>query len=304
MRKVNFLQTAFTNPLIIPSGILPDIKDCLRAEACGAGGITAKTLTLLPREGNPLPRIINYEYGMLNSVGLRNPGIDQGIKQLKELLKQIHIPLLVSIFATAINDFKELAEKIKQLGPDLLELNLSCPNTVDELGQPMGMGPESAAKAVQSVRQIVEKKTRIIAKLSPNVPNIGQIAKAVAEVGADAISAINTVGPGMVIDIKTRKPKLGNKQGGVSGPGIRPIAVRCVYEIYETVKVPIIGMGGVETAQDVIEMMLAGATLVGVGTAIYRHGFKVIAKIKADLENYLQANKIKSLTELVGLAHQ
>ncbi len=108
----------------------------------------------------------------------------------------------------------------------------------------------------------------------------------------------------MVIDIKTHKPKLGNKQGGVSGPGIRPIAVRCVYEIYETVKVPIIGMGGVETAQDVIEMMLAGATLVGVGTAIYRHGFKVIDKIKTDLETYMQANKIKSLTELVGLAHQ
>ena len=196
-----------------------------------------------------------------------------------------------------------MAVEAEKIHPAMIELNLSCPNTVDELGEPLGMGVESTAAAVKAVRKALKKSTKILAKLSPNVNNIGEVAKAAESAGADAISAINTVGPGMVINIKTKKPMLGNIVGGVSGPGIRPVAVRCVWDIYNSVKCPILGMGGVETANDVVEMMLAGATLVGVGSAWYRHGFGVYEKIKNDLAAYMKENKIKSLTNLVGGAH-
>jgi len=301
--KVKFLGLTFANPLVMPSGIIQEIGDHVRAEKAGAGGVTTKSLTKEPREGNPLPRVIKYPFGLLNSVGLRNPGIKEGVKQLKEFVAQSKIPVIASVFAVKVPDFVYLASEAEKMKPAMIELNLSCPNTVDELGQPLGMGVKSTATAVEAVRKALEKETKILAKLSPNVNNIGAVAKAAESAGADAISAINTVGPGMVINIGTKKPMLGNLVGGVSGPGIRPIAVRCVWDIYNSVKCPILGMGGVETARDVVEMMLAGATLVGVGSAWYRHGFKIYEKIKTDLRQYMKENKIKSLTELVGGAH-
>jgi dihydroorotate dehydrogenase (NAD+) catalytic subunit len=165
------------------------------------------------------------------------------------------------------------------------------------------MGVESTGAAVKAVRKALNKQTKILAKLSPNVGKISEVAKAAEAGGADAISAINSVGPGMVIDIRRKTPILGNKEGGVSGPGIRPVAIRCVWDIYNSVKLPILGMGGVETANDVVEMMLAGATLVGVGSAWYRHGFGVYEKIKTDLLKYMTDNKINNLSELTGGAH-
>lgn len=264
---VEFLGTKFKNPLLVPSGIIPEILESGKAQKIGAGGVVTKSLTVEPREGNPVPRIITYEHGVLNSVGLRGPGIKRGVTLLEKLLAEVEIPVVVSVFATSVNDFKKLARQVSKLNLEFLELNLSCPNTTDELGEPLGMGVESTQAAVSGVKSLVGKDVKLVAKLSPNVSDIGAVAKAAQKAGADAISAINTVGPGMVIDIKRRKPILGNREGGVSGPGIRPIAVRCVYDIYKSVRIPIIGMGGVETAKDVIEMMLAGATLVGVGSA-------------------------------------
>lgn len=303
MLKVSFLGTKFANPLIIPSGIIPEIPQTLKAQEAGAGGVVAKSLTLLPREGNPMPRVIKYEYGVLNSVGLRNPGIDKGVTLLKKLLSEAKVPIIVSIFATSVQDFQTLAEKLTDLKFKFLELNLSCPNTTNELGESMGMGTESTHAAVSRVRKTVGGKFSLIAKLSPNVAKIGEVAKAAEAAGADAISAINTVGPGMVIDLKTKKPQLGNKEGGVSGPGIRPVAIRCVYDIYKSVKIPIVGMGGVETGKDVVEMMLAGASLVGVGSAIYRYGYGVIEKIKSELVDYVSSQKLTSLYSLTGKAH-
>jgi dihydroorotate dehydrogenase (NAD+) catalytic subunit len=300
--KTEFLGVSFKNPLVLPSGILQEISDHFKAEESGAGGVTTKSLTVEPREGNPLPRVITYEYGVLNSVGLRNPGLEKGIPQIKAFIKQSKIPVIVSVFAISVKDFQKLAEAVSDLHPNFIELNLSCPNTVDELGQPMGMGVESTNAAVKGVRKVVRKKDKLIAKLSPNVPNIGEVARAAEEAGVDAISAINTVGPGMVIDIRRKKPLLGNKVGGVSGPGIRPIAVRCVWDIYESVKVPILGMGGVTKWQDVVEMMMAGATLVGVGVAVYK-GYELFDKIKSDLKQYMKEEKLKSLDHLVGAAH-
>jgi len=300
---VKFLGIEFDNPLIMPSGILQEVVAHYQAEKNGLGGVTTKSMTMEPRKGNPLPRVIKYDHGILNSVGLRNPGIKKGKGEWAKFIQATKIPVIASVFAVKVPDFVYLASEAEKMKPAMIELNLSCPNTVDELGQPLGMGVKSTATAVEAVRKALEKETKILAKLSPNVNNIGAVAKAAESAGADAISAINTVGPGMVINIGTKKPMLGNLVGGVSGPGIRPIAVRCVWDIYNSVKCPILGMGGVETARDVVEMMLAGATLVGVGSAWYRHGFKIYEKIKTDLRQYMKENKIKSLTELVGGAH-
>ena len=303
MLESKFLGIDFENPLVIPSGIIPEIADSIKAQAAGAGGVVTKSITVSPREGNPMPRVITYGFGILNSVGLRNPGLDKGIFLLKKLLLAAKIPVIVSIFAVSVADFKKLVAEVIKIQPKFIELNLSCPNTTNELGESMGMGTESTYAAVSVAKKIVGNKTKLIAKLSPNVAKISEVAKAAESAGADAISAINTVGPGMVIDIKTHQPKLGNKEGGVSGPGIRPVAIRCVYDIYESVNIPILGMGGVETGKDAVEMLMAGATLVGVGSAIYRHGFGVINKIKAEVTNYMRTKKIKSLAELVGVAH-
>ncbi|MCX6817128.1 MAG: dihydroorotate dehydrogenase [Candidatus Beckwithbacteria bacterium] len=302
--KVNFLGVSFPNPLVLPSGILQEIPGHMVAVKAGVGGVTLKSLTREKREGNPMPRVIKYESGILNSVGLRNPGIDKGIELAGEFIKVCPVPVIVSIFSVKTSEFAELAKKALVIKPQFLELNLSCPNAVNEMGQPLGMGVDSTTAAVKAVKKTVGAKVKLIAKLSPNVINIGEVAKAAEASGADAICAINTVGPGMVIDIKTRKPMLGNLIGGVSGPGIRPVAVKCVWEIYKSVKLPIIGMGGVEKARDVVEMMLAGATLVGVGSAMYRHGFEVYEKIKADLVKYMEDNKINKLAEIIGGVHE
>lgn len=300
---VKFLSLDFDNPLIMPSGILQEVAAHYQAEEHGLGGVTTKSMTMEPREGNPMPRVIKYDHGILNSVGLRNPGIKTGIGEWAKFIKVTKIPVIASVFAVNVADFVYLATQVETIHPAMIELNLSCPNTTNELGQPLGMGVESTLAAVKAVRKALKPGTKLLAKLSPNVNNIGEVAKAAESAGVDAISAINTVGPGMVIDIRRQKPMLGNIVGGVSGPGIRPVAVRCVWDIYNSVKIPILGMGGVETARDAIEMMLAGASLVGVGSAWYRHGFGIYATIKTDLVKYMKENKLKSLNTLVGGAH-
>lgn len=300
--QTTFLGVTFPNPLILPSGIIQEIKDHTRAEEQGIGGITLKSVTVEPREGNPLPRVSLYKHGYINSVGLRNPGIKNSVQPISKFIQQSGVPVFASIFATSINDFKLLAQEVEKAHPAAIEMNLSCPNTTSELGDPLGMGVDSTRQAIEGVRSVISKQTKIIAKLSPNVSNIGEVARAAEEAGADAISAINTVGPGMVINLATKKPILGNKEGGVSGEGIKPIAVRCVYDIYKSVKIPIIGMGGISTGEDALEMIMAGATLVGVGSAVYVNK-NAYEDIKKDLVEYMEREKLDSLNELVGIAH-
>lgn len=301
--KVTFCDTVFPNPFILPSGIITEIPEHKRAVAAGAGGVTLKSLTFEKREGNPLPRVWKFDCGMINSVGLRNAGINQGSEEIKKFLDEDKtIPIIVSLFATKVKEFLRLVEKILPLRPDFIELNLSCPNVDDEFGKPLGMEKGAAGLIVSEVKKI-SGEIPILAKLSPNVNNISEIAKSCEESGADGIVAINTVGPGMIIDINKKKPILGAKMGGVSGPAILPISVRCVYEIYKAVKIPIIGMGGVAKWQDVVEMMMAGATLVGVGTATYLKGMKVYNELKSELSAYMEKESIKSLKELIGIAH-
>ena len=301
--SVTYCGVSFPNPLILPSGIAQEIPaDHMRAIKAGAGGITTKSLTIEPREGNPLPRVAKYAEGFLNSVGLRGPGIEKGKALIKKFLATSPVPVLVSVFATNVRDFERFAKELCPLGPHFLELNLSCPNVEDDMGKPLGLGTESAGAAVSAVKKIAGN-VPVLAKLTPNIANIAEVAKACEEAGADGIVAINAAGPGMLIDITRKRPILGAKRGAVSGPAIRPIAVRCVYDIYETVKIPIIGMGGVTTWQDVVEMMMAGAALVGVGSATYFKGYGVYEEMKKGLQEYMDKEGIKNLQELVGVAH-
>lgn len=301
--SVSFCGVTFPNPFILPSGIVQEIpKDHERAIKAGAGGITTKSLTIEPRGGNPLPRVIKYEHGFLNSVGLRGPGLEKGKEMIEELITLSPVPIIVSVFATSVKDFERLIEELMSLHPALFELNLSCPNVEDDMGKPLGLSTQSSAAVVSVVKKIAAN-VPVLAKLTSDVPNIAEVAKACEGAGADGIVAINTVGPGMIIDIKTKKPKLGAKRGGISGGAIRPIAVRCVYDIYEAVKIPIVGMGGLETWQHVVEMMMAGAALVGIGSVTYLKGYGVFEEIKQNLVSYMNQEELKSLTELVGVAH-
>jgi dihydroorotate dehydrogenase (NAD+) catalytic subunit len=302
--NVKFCGVSFANPFILPSGIITGIPDHRKAIDAGVGGITLKSLTLRKRDGNPFPRVWKYDCGMVNSVGLVNPGIEKGAKEIELFLKENpETPIIVSLFATKISEFCHMVEKIVPLKPNFIELNLSCPNVEDEFGKPLGMEKNAAGKIVRRVKRL-SARIPVFAKLSPNVSDIAEIAKSCEAAGADAIVAINTVGPGMIIDINKKKPILGAKKGGISGPGILPITVRCIYEIYEAVKIPIIGMGGISKWQDVVEVMLAGATLVGVGTATYTKGMGVFDELKKGLSNYMDSNKFTKVSQLIGLAHQ
>jgi|WetSurMetagenome_2_1015567.scaffolds.fasta_scaffold05153_3 dihydroorotate dehydrogenase (NAD+) catalytic subunit len=301
--NVTFCKVQFDNPFILPSGIITQIKDHTRAIDAGVGGVTLKSITVERREGNPIPRVWNYDNGMINSVGLINHGIKESTKEVKAFLKEYNTtPVIVSLFGTKVSEFIQLVDKIAPLKPSFIELNLSCPNVEDEFGKPIAAEKGASAKVVRAVKKY-SGKVPVLAKLTPNVPDIAEIAKSCEDAGADGIVAINTVGPGMIIDINRRKPVLGAKKGGVSGPGILPITVRCIYEIYEAVRIPIIGVGGITKWQDAVEVMLAGATLVGVGTATYTKGMGIFEALKKGLNDYLKANKFSNLKEIVGLAH-
>jgi dihydroorotate dehydrogenase (NAD+) catalytic subunit len=300
--QTTFCGVEFENPLILPSGIITEIPAHKKAEDAGAGGVTLKSFTVQPREGHPLPRIIKYDHGFLNSVGLRNAGIEKGKEAVKEYLLHAGVPTIVSVFATNVKDFVRLAETFAPLNPAMIELNLSCPNVEDEFGSLGGNTAEGAGNAVKAVKKAAGA-VPLIAKLSPNVASIADVAKSCEAAGADAISAINTVGPGMVIDIKTHKPVLGHLKGGVSGAGIFPVAVAKIYELYDAVKIPILGMGGVTSWQNAVELMMAGASLVGVGSAVYSKGYGVFEEIKAGMIKYMKENGVGSVQEMIGIAH-
>lgn len=300
--SIKYCGVTFPNPLILPAGIITEIPDHKRAAEAGAGGITAKSLTVEPREGYPIPRVIKFEHGILNAVGFRGPGIKKGKEQVRQLMTATSIPIIASIFSTRIDEIKLLTKEIAGINPSLIELDISCPHVENECGKSLAMNEETAYKAAKAAKE-ESGKIPLLCKISANYSEIAKVAKACEEGGADGISAINSVGPGMVINIKTKKPILGNKRGGVSGPAIRPIAVRCVYDIFEAVKIPIIGMGGVTTWQDAVEMMMAGAALVGVGSAVYFRGYKVFEEIKKGLQEYMEKEGIKNLKNLIGVAH-
>ncbi len=289
------------NPTVLASGILGVTASSLKriAEEGGAGAVTTKSISLEKRKGHKGPVIVEIGGGMLNAVGLSSPPAEEVIDEVKELVHHLKIPLVVSFFAKTPEDFALLAEKLSEIKPALLEANISCPNLE---GKIIGCDIKLAQEVVEKVKEATS--IPLVVKLTPKVPDIKEIAKGVEEAGADAISAINTVGPGMVIDVKAAAPILGNKFGGISGSLIKPIAVRCVYDIYEEVKIPIIGMGGINSGEDAIEMLMAGASAVGVGTAIMHHDITIFKKISQEIEEFMREENYSSLKELIGKAHK
>lgn len=263
------------------------------------GALVVKTVTLAPRAGNPPPRVAETPCGMLNAVGLENPGADHFIREVLPGLKRYPVPLVVSIAGFSTGEYGELARLMTAAGSmEALEVNISCPN-VEAGGIAFGTVPAMAAAVIREVRAHTDLP--VIAKLTPNVTDIASVAGAVEEAGADAVSLINTV-TGMVIDIEKRRPLLANRVGGLSGPAVRPIAVRAVWEVYRAVKAPVIGMGGIMEGRDAIEFMLAGARAVAVGTANLVDP-TAADRVRREIEEYLAAHGIRDVNELVGAAH-
>ena len=299
--KVNLCGITIDNPIIPASGTFgfgyefAELYDINRL-----GTFSFKGTTKDPRFGNPTPRIAEVDSGMLNSVGLQNPGVDAVIaNELPKLKECFNKKVMANVSGFSVDDYVYTCEKLN--GEDQIgwfEVNISCPN-VHGGGLAFGTSAQNAAAVTKAVKKVTDKP--VIIKLSPNVTDITEIAKACEAEGADGISLINTL-LGMKIDIKTKKPVLANKMGGFSGPAVKPVAVRMVYQVYDAVKIPIIGMGGIQTAEDVIEFMLAGATAVQVGAANLVNPFAcrdIINMLPKTMEKY----GIKDLNDIIGGAH-
>jgi len=302
MLTVEFLNKKFSNPIVLASGIVGVTGASLNnAINNGCGGVTVKSISQEPRTGHPNPTMAGYKHFFLNAVGLSNPGIDKALAELHKFKELSSAPLLGSIFAGTPDEFADMAEKICEAPIDFLEIDISCPNVSTEFGDPFAY----SIPAVETITKKVKAKATvpISIKLSPNAWNISEIAKAAENSGADAITAVNTIS-GMAINVQAKKPVLHNKQGGVSGPALFPIALKAVYDIYKSVKIPIIGTGGITTGEDALAMIMAGARLLGVGSAVYFRGPQAFAEITKEMETIMQAENIKSLEEIRGIAHK
>ena len=299
--KIDLCGIEIDNPIIPASGTFGyGVEFAELYDINILGSFSFKGTTKEPRFGNPTPRIAETPSGMLNSVGLQNPGVETVIsRELPNLKKIFHKPVMANVSGFSIPDYAYTCEKLdaeEQVG--WIEVNISCPN-VHGGGMSFGTSAEAAAEVTKAVKKVTTKP--IIIKLTPNVTNIAEIAKACESEGADGVSLINTLS-GMRISLNTRKPILKNTTGGLSGPCTFPVALRCVWQVYEAVKIPIVGMGGISTAEDVIEMMLAGATAVQVGAANLVDPFaskKIIEELPSVMEKY----KITNLSEIIGGAH-
>jgi len=295
--SVNIGTLKLKNPVMVASGTFgyaEEFGDFINLKELGA--IVTKTITLNPRQGNPPPRTCETPSGMLNSIGLENPGLEAFIREKLPLLKKIGVPIIVSISSEDDSqEFTVLArslDKIKEIAA--IELNISCPNISHS--RLISQDPKATYNLVKSVRRVTKKT--LITKLSPNVTDITEIAMAAQKAGSDAVSLINTL-TAMSIDIETRKPKIAMVTAGLSGPAIRPVAVRMVWETYQKIKVPIIGMGGIINTSTALEFIIAGATAIAVGTANFINP-KITSEIIAGIKQYLIQNKIKNIRELIG----
>lgn len=293
--RIDIAGVPFKNPIITASGTYgfgKDYIDLFPLEKLG--GIACKGTTLLERMGNPPPRIAETASGILNSVGLQNPGIDHFIENDLPWLKEQNTVVIANIAGGTHEEYCEIARRLDSTTVDMIELNISCPN-VREGGVSFGTSCQSVERVTKLVRQATSKP--LIVKLTPNVSDIGEIAACAEASGADAISLINTL-TGMKIDIKTRRPLLKNNTGGLSGAAVLPVAVRMVWQAAARVSVPVIGMGGVATWQDAVEMILAGASAVQVGTANFTDGYAPLRIIEG-IDTYLNENGLKSIHEIV-----
>jgi dihydroorotate dehydrogenase (NAD+) catalytic subunit len=301
--QVKIASLELKNPVMVASGTFgyaEELKDLVDLKKLGA--IVTKTITRAPRRGNPAPRTCETPSGMLNSIGLDNPGLDAFIDEKLPVLERFGVPVIVSIASeSGIEEFIELAEKLdRQKKVDAIEINISCPNILHSGSSGrcplISQDPKATFDAVNQIRKTTKKT--LITKLSPNVTQISDIAMAAESAGSDAVSLINTL-VGMSIDINTRSPKLAAVTGGLSGPAIRPVALRMVYEVYQKIKIPIIGMGGIMDVSSALEFIIAGASAISVGTANFVNP-KATTDIIDGIKAYLVKNKIRDIKELIG----
>jgi dihydroorotate dehydrogenase (NAD+) catalytic subunit len=299
--SVNLAGLRLANPTMLASGILGYSAETLESIAeNGAGAVVTKSVGLKPRNGYANPTIVQANCGLINAMGLPNPGIDEFAKEIHQAKAVLNVPLIVSVYGFEAEEYAKVAKKAINAGADATELNVSCPH-VKETGSEIGQNQEVLSEVVRKAKAAVNKP--IFVKLSPNVTNITEIAEAAAKAGADGLTAINTV-RAMAIDTETAMPILSNKIGGLSGQAIKPIALRCVYEIYEHVKVPIIGCGGIANWHDAIEFFLAGASTVQIGTAIATKGPSMFKSVAQGIDVYLKKKGCRSVKEIVGLSHR
>ncbi len=301
MLETNFAGIKMRNPTVLASGILGTGSDLMQrvVEEGGAGAVTMKSIGPEERMGHANPSVIEWEHGMLNAVGLPSPGYENMEEEWEGLSKR-NYPLIASIYGASIEEFVLVAKNVAKKKPEAIEINISCPNT-KEHGQIFGVNEDASIEVVSAVKKEIGDIS-LIAKLTPQAYNIAAIAAACEKAGANAICAINTVA-GMVIDIDARRPVLFNRFGGVSGPAIKPVGIKCVYQIFDAVKIPILGMGGISNGRDAIEFIQAGATTVGIGSGVLYSGFDVFKKVCNEMENWMKANKVESLEEIRGVAH-
>lgn len=290
------------NPTILASGLMGVSASSLKfVEENGAGAVTLKSIGPTERKGHANPTVFVWEEGIQNAVGLSNPGIDGAVEKITKARKRLTIPLIGSLFADTLDNFRQIAAKMVECGVAALELDLSCPNTEDDLGCMFALSAHTTAEVVKAVKK--ETGTiPIFAKLTADVTDITEVGKAAEAAGADGLTAINTVS-GIIIDIHQKRPILTNKVGGLSGPAIRPIGVRAVYNLYEAVKIPIIGTGGINTGEDAIQYIMAGATAVGIGSGIYYRGIDVFKKVTAEMEDFMKQEGYDSIEKMKGIAH-
>ena len=299
--SVSVAGLRLSSPTMLASGILGYSKHSFkRVEEHGAGAIVTKSAGLKPRVGHPGPTVVEVPCGLLNAMGLPNPGVEAVGEEVRAAKRMgVRIPIVASVYGFTVEEYVKASE-VAAAFADAVELNLSCP-TVEGTGVEMGQNPSEVKALVESVKAAVKKP--VFAKLSPNVSSIVEVGRAAEEGGADALTAINTV-KAMAINVDLMRPVLSVGVGGLSGPSIKPIAVRCVYELYESVGIPIVGCGGIAGWEDAVEMVLAGASAVQLGTGIKYKGLEIFREVNLGIKSYLSSRGFKRLEEIKGLAHK
>ena len=295
-RKVNFAGIEMKNPVTVASGTFGYGREFSNFFDLGKlGAVITKGTSLKPKSGNKPPRVCETASGMLNSIGLQNPGVEYFAENDLPNLRKYDTKIIVNACGSSIDEYVELCKILNTLDIDGVELNLSCPN-VKEGCMAFGNTYEGVRRVTEAVREVLQKP--LIVKLTPNVTDIAEIAKGVEDGGADAVSLINTL-LGMKIDINTRKPVLANNTGGLSGPAIKPVAVRMVYQVSQAIKIPIMGLGGIMNGEDAIEFMLAGATTISIGAGNFIDPYTSVKTVEG-IEEYMKKNNIENITDIIG----
>ncbi|MEN6572752.1 dihydroorotate dehydrogenase [Methanobacterium aggregans] len=299
MLETEFCNIKMKNPTMLAAGVLGSTAASLNwAARSGAGAVVTKSFGKEPNKGYVNPTTVEVTGGVINAIGLSNPGVENFKGELEKL--EGKVPSVASIYGANPGDFEGIAVQVQDM-VDAVELNVSCPHAMGGCGAAIGQDPYLTAEIVKAVKEVV--KIPVVVKLTPNVTDIVEIAVSAVSAGCDALTMINSLGPGMRIDLETAKPILSNRFGGMSGPAIKPVALRCVFDVYEAVEVPIIGVGGIRDYRDVVEFLYAGARAVQIGTAVMYEGMEIFTKINRGLEKFMLQKDYSSIEEMIGKSH-